>query len=101
VSPRILRLCALSATAGLAIGCGGDGASGADGAVAGSPGTGGAGTGCALGTSQCGTDWYEDLNSRTHLVREAHGHFYNDYCSQILSTGINSRNGATLLIEGN
>ena len=34
-------------------------------------------------------------------MREAHGHFYNNYYSQILSTGINSRNGARLLIDGN
>jgi pectate lyase len=46
-------------------------------------------------------NWYENLNSRTHLVREAHGHFYNNYYSQILSTGINCRNGAQLLIDGN
>ena len=46
-------------------------------------------------------NWYENLNSRTHLVREALGHFYNNYYSQILSTGINCRNGASLLIEGN
>jgi pectate lyase len=46
-------------------------------------------------------NWYQNLNSRTHLVREAHGHVYNNYYSEILSTGINSRNGATLLVEGN
>jgi pectate lyase len=46
-------------------------------------------------------NWYQNLSSRTHLVREAHGHFYNNYYSGILSTGINSRNGASLLIEGN
>lgn len=46
-------------------------------------------------------NWYENLNSRTHLVREALGHFYDNYYSQTLSTGINARNGATLLIEGN
>ncbi len=46
-------------------------------------------------------NWYENLNSRTHLVREAHGHLYNNYYSQILSTGINCRNGASLRIEGN
>ena len=46
-------------------------------------------------------NWYQNLNSRTHLVREAHGHFFNNYYSQILSTGINCRNGASLLIEGN
>ena len=46
-------------------------------------------------------NWYQNLTSRTHLVREAHGHFYNNYYTQILDTGINSRNGAQLLIEGN
>lgn len=46
-------------------------------------------------------NWYHHINSRTHLVREAHGHWYNNYFSEILSTGINVRNGARLLIEGN
>lgn len=46
-------------------------------------------------------NWYDNLTSRTHLVREAHGHFYNNYYSRIHSTGINSRNGAKLLVEGN
>ncbi len=46
-------------------------------------------------------NWYQNLTSRTHLVREAHGHAYNNYYSQILETGINSRNGAQLLVEGN
>jgi pectate lyase len=34
-------------------------------------------------------------------VREAHGHFFNNYYSQILETGINVRNGSQLLIENN
>lgn len=69
------------------------------------------GRGGLVGSSDSGDDgstritwhhnWYQNLNSRTHLVREAHGHAYNNYYSQILSTGINSRNGAQLLIEGN
>ena len=69
------------------------------------------GRGGLVASSDSGTDgstritwhhnWYQNLNSRTHLVREAHGHIYNNYYSKILSTGINSRNGATLLIEGN
>jgi pectate lyase len=69
------------------------------------------GRGGLVASSDSGTDgstritwhhnWYENLNSRTHLVREAHGHFYNNYYSQILSTGINCRNGASLLVEGN
>jgi pectate lyase len=46
-------------------------------------------------------NWYENVRSRTHLVREAHGHFYNNYYSQILETGLNARNGSTLLIDGN
>lgn len=46
-------------------------------------------------------NFYENLNSRTHLVREARGHAYNNYYSGIRSTGINVRNGASLLIEGN
>jgi pectate lyase len=70
-----------------------------------------AGRGGLVGNSDDGGDgstrvtwhhnWYENVRSRTHLVREAHGHFYNNYYSQILSTGINCRNGASLLIEGN
>lgn len=69
------------------------------------------GRGGLVGSSDSGGDgstritwhhnWYENLNSRTHLVREAHGHFYNNYYSDILSTGINCRNGASLRIEGN
>lgn len=46
-------------------------------------------------------NWYENLNSRTHLVREARVHFYNNYYNKILSTGINVRNGARASIEGN
>lgn len=46
-------------------------------------------------------NWYQNLNSRTHLVREALGHAYNNYFTGIRSTGINSRNGASLRIEGN
>lgn len=46
-------------------------------------------------------NWYQHIKSRTHLVREAWGHWYNNYYSEILSTGINSRNGAQLLLEGN
>src|SRR6478609_5927899 len=69
------------------------------------------GRGGLVASSDSGTDgstritwhhnWYDNLTSRTHLVREAHGHFYNNYYSGIHSTGINSRNGATLLVEGN
>lgn len=46
-------------------------------------------------------NWYQNINSRTHLVREVDGHFYNNYYDQILDTGINCRNGASLLIDGN
>ena len=46
-------------------------------------------------------NWYEHINSRTHLIREAEAHLYNNYYEQILSTGINARNGASLLIENN
>ena len=69
------------------------------------------GRGGLVASSDSGTDgstritwhhnWYDNLTSRTHLVREAHGHFYNNYYSRIHSTGINSRNGAKLLVEGN
>ncbi len=46
-------------------------------------------------------NWYQNLNSRTHLIREADVHIYNNHYSDIISTGINSRNGATLLVENN
>jgi len=46
-------------------------------------------------------NWYENINSRTHLVREARAHFYNNYFSEILGTGLNVRNGASILVEGN
>src|SRR5690606_15555857 len=46
-------------------------------------------------------NWYENLNSRTHLIREATVHIYNNYYIDILSTGINARNGASLLVESN
>lgn len=46
-------------------------------------------------------NWYDNLNSRTHLIREADVHVYNNYYSDILDTGINARNGATLLVENN
>lgn len=46
-------------------------------------------------------NWYQNINSRTHLIREADGHLYNNYYQDIHSTGINARNGAALLIEGN
>jgi pectate lyase len=46
-------------------------------------------------------NWYENLNSRAHMVREAQAHFYNNYYSKILGTGLNVRNGAKVLVEGN
>lgn len=46
-------------------------------------------------------NWYQNLTSRTHLIREADAHIYNNYYIDIHSTGINARNGAHLLIEGN
>ncbi len=46
-------------------------------------------------------NWYRNLNSRTHLIREADAHIYNNYYLDILSTGINARNGAHLRIENN
>jgi pectate lyase len=46
-------------------------------------------------------NWYQNLNSRTHLIREARVHIYNNYYIDILDTGINARNGASLLIERN
>ncbi|HSC88270.1 MAG TPA: hypothetical protein VLC09_13400 [Polyangiaceae bacterium] len=46
-------------------------------------------------------NWYQNLTSRTHLIREADAHLYDNYYSDILDTGINSRNGATLLVENN
>jgi pectate lyase len=69
------------------------------------------GRGGLIGSSDSGGDgstqltfhhnWYDNLNSRTHLVREAQAHFYNNYFSRILSTGLNVRNGAKILVEGN
>lgn len=46
-------------------------------------------------------NWYQNINSRTHLIREATVHFYNNYYIDILETGINARNGASLLVESN
>lgn len=46
-------------------------------------------------------NWYQNLNSRTHLIREATVHIYNNYYIDILDTGINARNGASLLVESN
>ncbi len=69
------------------------------------------GRGGLVGSSDSGNDgstnitfhhnWYRNLNSRTHLIREADAHIYNNYYLDILSTGINARNGAHLLIESN
>ncbi len=69
------------------------------------------GRGGLIGSSDGGSDgstnvtfhhnWYENIKSRTHLIREADAHLYNNYYEKILETGINARNGATLLIENN
>ena len=47
-----------------------------------------------------GNHW-ENANSRLPLFRFGEGHVINNYYDGILSTGINSRMGATIRIEGN
>lgn len=44
---------------------------------------------------------WENLNSRTPLVRFSDTHIYNNYYNRILDTGINSRMGAQVRIENN
>lgn len=46
-------------------------------------------------------NWFKDCNSRLLLYRGGHGHVYNNYYENILSTGINCRTGSKLLIENN
>ncbi|WP_439509318.1 pectate lyase family protein [Marinimicrobium koreense] len=47
-----------------------------------------------------GNHW-ENANSRLPLFRFGEGHIVNNYYDGVISTGINSRMGATLRIEGN
>lgn len=46
-------------------------------------------------------NWFQNCNSRLPLYRGGHGHIYNNYYENILSTGINCRTGSKLLIENN
>lgn len=46
-------------------------------------------------------NWFKDCNSRLPLYRGGHGHIYNNYYENIISTGINCRTGSKLLIENN
>lgn len=47
-----------------------------------------------------GNHW-KDVNSRLPLFRFGQGHIYNNYYQNVLETGINSRMGARIRIEGN
>jgi pectate lyase len=46
-------------------------------------------------------NWFRTCNSRLPLFRGGNGHVFNNYYLDILDTGINSRSGACLRIEGN
>lgn len=47
-----------------------------------------------------GNHWF-NVNSRLPLFRFGEGHIFNNYYQNVNSTGINSRMGATIRIEGN
>ncbi|KAK7932464.1 pectin lyase fold/virulence factor [Apiospora marii] len=44
-------------------------------------------------------NYWKNINSRAPSFRFGTGHIYNNYYNQVLSTGINTRMGAQLLIE--
>ena len=44
---------------------------------------------------------FRNCNSRMPLFRGGHGHVFNNFYSEVVDTGINSRIGACLLIEAN
>ncbi|TWM23208.1 Pectate trisaccharide-lyase [Bacillus paralicheniformis] len=46
-------------------------------------------------------NWFENLNSRVPAFRFGEGHIYNNYYSNIIESGINSRMGARIKIENN
>ena len=46
-------------------------------------------------------NWYQNVVSRTPLLRFGYIHVFNNYYSQILSSGINVRMGGVALIESN
>lgn len=46
-------------------------------------------------------NYFDNCNSRMPLFRFGNGHFFNNYYSGIVSTGINSRMGACLKVENN
>lgn len=46
-------------------------------------------------------NWYQNIDSRTPLLRHAEAHSYNNYFNGINETGINSRMGALIRIENN
>ncbi|MGN9867087.1 pectate lyase family protein [Bacillus swezeyi] len=46
-------------------------------------------------------NWFENLNSRVPAFRFGEGHLYNNYYSNIIDSGVNSRMGARLKIENN
>lgn len=46
-------------------------------------------------------NWYENINSRTPLLRAATAHAFNNYYSNIGSSGINTRLGADIRVENN
>lgn len=46
-------------------------------------------------------NWIQNVNSRTPSYRYGHGHIFNNYYQDVVSSGINSRMGAQLRIENN
>lgn len=46
-------------------------------------------------------NYFDNCNSRMPLFRFGNGHFFNNYYSGVVSTGINSRMGACLKVENN
>jgi len=46
-------------------------------------------------------NWFKNCNSRLPMVRSGVTHIYNNYYSNIVGSGINSRIGAKVLIENN
>lgn len=46
-------------------------------------------------------NWFENLNSRTPLIRFGYAHIFNNYYDKIIDTGINARMGAQVRIENN
>ena len=68
------------------------------------------GRGGLVGSSDTDTDngpityhhnWYQNIDSRTPLLRSATAHIYNNYYQQLNESGINPRNGGKAKVENN